>query len=228
MVTHKKVLILSDDLLFMDTLAKLLSEFEGFLVINMSVNNFIDSDVRELNVNLIILDYFKVEALKNGLHNKLLELQASTPVVSIEIKNTDNDQLVNLGFSYIIRYERPIYFPKLLNDILRLMNDFKLSKPTEVRVGPYLFNNSLKSLTAQGNILIKLTEMETKILDYLYKNNSKVVEKDILLTEVWGYNSQVMTHTLETHIYRLRKKMDLYFDGANLLIGESGGYRLQL
>jgi len=228
MIAQKNILILSDDLLFMDALAKLLSEFEGFFVINMPVNNFINSEVRQLNVNLIILDYFKLGSFKNGLYNKLFELPANTPVVSIEMENIDNNQLVNLGFSYFIRYERPIYFPKLLNDILRLMNDFKFSEPKAVRMGPYLFNNSLKNLTAEGNIFIKLTEMETKILDFLYKNNSRVVEKETLLSEVWGYNSQVMTHTLETHIYRLRKKMDLYFDGANLLIRESGGYRLQL
>ena len=70
--------------------------------------------------------------------------------------------------------------------------------------------------------------METKILNFLYESNGKLIRRDTLLTEVWGYKSEVMTHTLETHIYRLRKKISANCIGQNLLVSEFGGYRLDL
>ncbi len=73
---------------------------------------------------------------------------------------------------------------------------------------------------------IRLTEKETSILKYLYRAGSKVVGRDTLLAEVWGYNSGVTTHTLETHIYRLRQKIELDPSSAEILVTEAGGYRL--
>jgi DNA-binding response OmpR family regulator len=73
---------------------------------------------------------------------------------------------------------------------------------------------------------VRLTEKETAILKYLYRAGQKVVNRDTLLHEVWGYNSGVTTHTLETHIYRLRQKIEKEPARAELLITEGGGYKL--
>ena len=73
---------------------------------------------------------------------------------------------------------------------------------------------------------VRLTEKETAILKYLYRAEQKVITRDVLLEEVWGYNSGVTTHTLETHIYRLRQKIEKDPSNARLLVTESGGYKL--
>jgi DNA-binding response OmpR family regulator len=73
---------------------------------------------------------------------------------------------------------------------------------------------------------IRLTEKETAILKYLYRAGDRIVTRDVLLSEVWGYNSGVTTHTLETHIYRLRQKIERDPSHAELLITEAGGYKL--
>ena len=73
---------------------------------------------------------------------------------------------------------------------------------------------------------MRLTEKETAILKYLYRAGEKAVTRDILLNEVWGYNAGVTTHTLETHIYRLRQKIERDPAAASILVTESGGYRL--
>ena len=67
---------------------------------------------------------------------------------------------------------------------------------------------------------------ETAILKYLYRAGDKVVAREVLLDEVWGYNAGVATHTLETHIYRLRQKIEENSSEAKLLVSETGGYRL--
>ena len=73
---------------------------------------------------------------------------------------------------------------------------------------------------------IRLTEKETAILKFLYRSGDKPVSRDVLLDEVWGYNSGVTTHTLETHIYRLRQKIEEDPSNAQILVTEQGGYRL--
>jgi DNA-binding response OmpR family regulator len=92
------------------------------------------------------------------------------------------------------------------------------------RIGPYTFRPSAKVLV-EGQKRIRLTEKETNILKYLQRAGS-TVSRDVLLHEVWGYNPAVSTHTLETHIYRLRQKIEKDPSRAQLLITESGGYRL--
>jgi DNA-binding response OmpR family regulator len=103
----------------------------------------------------------------------------------------------------------------------------RISPPAPIRIGPYEFSPHDKALRREdANLRIKLTEKETAILAFLYRMGQRAVPRLELLTEVWGYNPSVTTHTLETHIYRLRRKMDADPAKASLLITEAGGYRL--
>ncbi len=95
------------------------------------------------------------------------------------------------------------------------------------RIGPYEFRPSAKMLTDAKLRKIRLTEKETNILKYLYRAGGKPVSREELLTEVWGYNAGVTTHTLETHVYRLRQKIEPDPAVAQILLTEAGGYRLQ-
>ena len=78
----------------------------------------------------------------------------------------------------------------------------------------------------EENKKIRLTDKETAILKFLLRAGDQVIGRDILLEKVWGYNSNVTTHTLETHIYRLRQKIERGHSNAQLLVTEPGGYRL--
>ncbi len=73
---------------------------------------------------------------------------------------------------------------------------------------------------------IDLTALETSILKYLYRSGANVVGRDILLEEVWGYSAGVTTHTLETHVYRLRQKIESDPFDPKILITKPGGYQL--
>ena len=81
-------------------------------------------------------------------------------------------------------------------------------------------------LEDDSNQKVRLTEKETSILKYLFRAGEKAVSRDVLLNEVWGYNAGVTTHTLETHIYRLRQKIEADPSSAEILVTEPGGYRL--
>ena len=73
---------------------------------------------------------------------------------------------------------------------------------------------------------MRLTEKETAILKYLYRAGDRIIGRDTLLNEVWGYNAGVTTHTLETHVYRLRQKIERDPAKAEILVTDAGGYRL--
>jgi DNA-binding response OmpR family regulator len=93
-------------------------------------------------------------------------------------------------------------------------------------IGPYMFRPSSKLLLTPKGGKVRLTEKETAILRYLYRAGQKSVSRETLLQEVWGYNSGVTTHTLETHIYRLRQKVEKDAAAPQILVTEAGGYKL--
>jgi len=96
-----------------------------------------------------------------------------------------------------------------------------------IRIGPYEFSPEDKALRhGDANLRIRLTEKEAAILAFLYRVGERAVPRQELLTEVWGYHPEVTTHTLETHIYRLRRKIEADPAKACLLITVAGGYRL--
>jgi DNA-binding response OmpR family regulator len=99
--------------------------------------------------------------------------------------------------------------------------------PEPIRIGPFEFSLEDKALRrCDANLRIRLTEKEAAILAFLHRMGERAVPRQELLTEVWGYHPEVTTHTLETHIYRLRRKIEADPAKASLLITEAGGYRL--
>lgn len=123
---------------------------------------------------------------------------------------------------------KPFKFSVLLARIRAHMRSHEASEDAVFRLGPYDFRPSMRLLIDPTQKKIRLTDKETSILRYLYRSGEKPVGREELLREVWGYNSNVTTHTLETHIYRLRQKIEPDAQSPKLLITETGGYRLQV
>jgi DNA-binding response OmpR family regulator len=97
----------------------------------------------------------------------------------------------------------------------------------ERAIGPYLFQPAAKLLREPArNRTVRLTEKEAAMLELLYRAGAEGLSRERLLAEVWGYSDAVTTHTLETHIYRLRRKIERDAGDARLLLTEPGGYRL--
>jgi DNA-binding response OmpR family regulator len=119
---------------------------------------------------------------------------------------------------------KPFRFSALLARLHGMNTHQAAGDDTAVRIGPYTFHPSAKLLQADGR-KVRLTEKETNILKFLHAS-AGTVPREILLHEVWGYGPAVATHTLETHIYRLRKKIEQDPGRAQILVTEGGGYRL--
>ena len=120
---------------------------------------------------------------------------------------------------------RPFRFSALLAKLHGLNTHQSAGDGQVVKIGPYTFHPSAKLLQSESR-KVRLTEKETSILRYLYRTGQRPVPRETLLQEVWGYNSGVTTHTVETHIYRLRQKMEKDAATPAILVTEAGGYKL--
>lgn len=124
---------------------------------------------------------------------------------------------------------KPFKVQALLKRVRAVIRHYEISEQANVNIGAYTFRpseNLLKKIT--NGHQIKLTQKEAAILKYLYRAGSVIVSRGTLLTEVWGYNTSVQTHTLETHVYRLRQKLEQDPIEPQNLVTEPGGYRLVL
>ena len=122
---------------------------------------------------------------------------------------------------------KPFRLPVLLARLRAQLRQHEQSEDVVFTIGPYTFRSSAKLLIhGETKKKIRLTEKETSILKYLYRSGSNVVDRETLLAEVWGYSAGVTTHTVETHMYRLRQKIESDPSDPKILMTKPGGYQL--
>jgi DNA-binding response OmpR family regulator len=122
--------------------------------------------------------------------------------------------------------ELPIRASVLIPRLRSLVRTFKVREDPWLTIGPYRLSQGTRVLEGPDGKPEKLTDKEADFLSFMHRARGEIVSRDVLLAEIWGYNAQVTTHTLETHIYRLRQKIEKDPANAELLITEPGGYRL--
>jgi len=121
---------------------------------------------------------------------------------------------------------KPFRVNELLARLQAQLRLFDTSEDAVFTIGPYTFRPAAKLLIGPNSKRIRLTAKEVDILKFLYRHANRVVTRQVLLDEVWGYNAGVTTHTLETHIYRLRQKIENDPTSCRMLMTAPGGYRL--
>ena len=226
MGNSRKILIIDDD----DELRELLSEqlslheeFDTMLAANASDGLKL---ARNGHVDLVLLDV-GLPDLDGREACKLLRRSGfKGPVVMLTGQASDADTILGLESGANDYVTKPFKLGVLLARIRAQLRQHEQSEDAVFTIGPYTFKPASKLLVDSGGGKIRLTEKETSILKYLYRAGERVVTRDVLLHEVWGYNAGVTTHTLETHIYRLRQKIEKDPSQAELLITETGGYKL--
>ena len=159
----------------------------------------------------------------------LREMGLRCPVLLLtEGEEIDGAALADIGANDLM--PKPVRIGVLLARLKAQIARFDRAEREDTRIGPYRFHPLARQLVAEqgpeGRRRIRLTEKEVAILDHLHSAEGEVVGREELLDEVWGYNEGVTTHTLETHIYRLRQKIEDDPSEARLLVTEPGGYRL--
>ncbi len=226
MSNTKKIHIIDDDDVLRDTLKEQFSFHDEFIVTDSSTATAGVKAVKADHADLVILDV-NLPDMDGREACKIMRRNGyKGPVIMLTGQSSDSDTILGLDSGANDYVTKPFRFAVLLARIRAHLRQHEHSEDAVFKVGPYTFKPSAKMLVREDNRKVRLTEKETAIIKFLLRSGEQIVSRDVLLHDVWGYNAGVTTHTLETHVYRLRQKIERDPSHAEILVTEGGGYKL--
>ncbi|NVK18670.1 MAG: response regulator transcription factor [Methylocystaceae bacterium] len=227
MSTEKRVLLVDDDDSLRQMLCEQLRLHEDFHVAEADGATSALETAKNETFDVVILDVGLPDMDGRDVCRLMRKQGVKCPIIMLTGADTDADTILGLDAGANDYITKPFRLGVLLARIRAHLRQHEQSEDAIFNVGPYSFQPAQKMLIeAETDRKIRLTDKETNIIKFLYRAEGKVVGRDILLDEVWGYNAGVTTHTLETHVYRLRQKIEKDPSNAQLLVTEPGGYKL--
>ena len=229
MASERSVLIVDDDQALRETLAEQLSVDSEFTAAAASCIAEADALLASpaARFDAILLDVKLPDGDGRDYCVRLRQQGHRMPIIMLTGSNAESDVVRGLESGANDYIAKPFRLAELLARLRAQLRSFENSEDAVFAIGPYMFRPAAKVLQdLAGSRRIRLTEKEAAILKFLYRAGANAVAREVLLNEVWGYNASVTTHTLETHIYRLRQKIEPDPANARLLVTEGGGYRL--
>jgi DNA-binding response OmpR family regulator len=225
MPTPKRVLLVDDDAMLRGSLAEQLAADGSYTVVEAGSCEEGRARAAEGLYEFMVLDIGLPDGDGRDLCRAFRDAGISGPIILLTAAGSDADTVQGLEAGANDYVTKPFRFAVLMARVHAHLRSHGHSEDAQYRIGPYTFRPSAKLLIGEAAKKIRLTEKETNILKFLHRSG-ETVPRETLLHEVWGYNPAVTTHTLETHIYRLRQKIETDPSRARLLVTESGGYRL--
>jgi DNA-binding response OmpR family regulator len=226
MATTRTILIVDDDTDLREALVEQLELHEEFEPTAAETGAKGAHAAKTEAPDLVLMDVGLPDTDGREVVRSLRKGGFKAPIIMLTGHDTDSDTILGLESGANDYIAKPFRFAVLLARIRAQLRQHEQSEDAVFAIGPYSFKPASKMLLDEKGSKIRLTEKETSILKFLYRAGERVVTRDVLLQEVWGYNSGVTTHTLETHIYRLRQKIEKDPSRAELLVTETGGYKL--
>jgi DNA-binding response OmpR family regulator len=226
MANARKILVVDDDPQLREALVEQLALQQEFDTETAETAQAALHSAKNGNIDLVLMDVGLPDMDGREAVRVLRKNGFKAPVIMLTGHDTESDTVLGLDAGANDYVAKPFRFAVLLARIRAQLRSHEASEDAVFAIGPYSFRPGAKLLVNERGAKVRLTEKETAILRYLYRSGQKPVVREQLLQEVWGYNSGVTTHTLETHIYRLRQKIETDPSNAVLLVTEGGGYKL--
>lgn len=227
MTSTRRILLVDDDPMLLQMLSEQLGSDAGFETVTADTAARAIDRARSQVFDVIILDTGLPDRDGRETCRALRDLGVKCPIIMLSGADTDADAILGLEAGANDYITKPFRLGVLLARLRAHIRQHERSDDAVFAIGPYGFRPGAKLLIdTRTRKKIRLTDKETAILKYLYRSGNRVITRDVLLNEVWGYNASVTTHTLETHVYRLRQKIEIDPSRARILVTEAGGYRL--
>jgi DNA-binding response OmpR family regulator len=183
----------------------------------------------EARFDSIILDISLPDGDGRDFCARIRKQGHTMPIIMLTGAADEGDVVSGLNAGANDYIAKPFRANELLARLQAQLRLFDTSEDAVFTIGKYTFRPAAKLLIGPDKgQRIRLTAKEVDILKYLYRHANQMVSRQVLLGEVWGYNAGVTTHTLETHVYRLRQKIESDPANCRLLMTAAGGYRLDL
>jgi DNA-binding response OmpR family regulator len=223
----KKILLVDDDSTLRQSLAEQLGRLEEFITEEAETGAAAVARGKEGQYDAVLLDVGLPDMDGREVCRLLRRRGFAAPIIMLTGADSDADTVLGLEAGANDYVAKPFRFNVLLARLRAQLRLYEQSEEAVFTIGPFTFRPSQKLLVEEAaRRKVHLTEKETAILKYLYRAAGQVVGREKLLGEVWGFNAAVTTHTLETHVYRLRQKIEKDPSRAEILVTEQGGYRL--
>jgi DNA-binding response OmpR family regulator len=227
MNASRKILIVDDDTALRQSLAEQLERDAEFTVVECDTATTALDAVRRERFDAMLLDVGLPDMDGRDLCRQIRDAGISAPIVMLTAADSEGDTVMGLDAGANDYVTKPFRLNVLLARLRAHLRQSDHRDDAVFAIGPYTFQPGAKLMTDQTKRKkVRLTEKETAILRYLYHAGDRAIGRATLLGEVWGYNAAVTTHTLETHVYRLRQKIERDPTNAEILVTEPGGYRL--
>jgi DNA-binding response OmpR family regulator len=226
MTQTRQILIVDDDADLRQALAEQLALHPEFTVTEAADAGAARRAIESAAPDIVIMDV-GLPDLDGREAVRLLRANGfKRPVIMLTARDSDADTVIGLESGANDYVSKPFRFAVLLARIRVQLRQHEASEDAEFQIGPYIFRPATKNLVDAKGSKMRLTEKEAAILRFLHRAERQPVPRETLLRDVWGYNANVTTHTLETHIYRLRQKIEDDPTDARLLVTDAGGYKL--
>jgi DNA-binding response OmpR family regulator len=229
MIGLKHILIVDDDRALRSTLAAALESSEAFRVTEAATGADAAARVlsRDTRFDVMLLDLALPDIDGAELCMQLRRSGVRMPIVMLTAAAREQDVVRGLDAGANDYVLKPLRLAELTARLRAQIRAYESSEDVVLVIGPYHFRPGTRALVNPvENMRVRLTEKEASVLKYLYRSGSQPVSRQQLLRDVWGYNAGASTHTVETHIYRLRRKIESNATAARILVNEGGGYRL--
>ncbi|MEJ8476309.1 response regulator transcription factor [Roseibium algae] len=225
-MTARTILIVDDDDDLREALVEQLALYDEFATVQANSAATGIALAKDDHIDLLLMDVGLPDIDGREAVKLLRKNGFKAPIIMLTGHDGDSDTILGLEAGANDYVTKPFKFAVLLARIRAHLRQHEQSEDATFSVGRFSFRPAGKIMQDDTGSKVRLTEKETSILKFLFRAGEKPVTRDVLLHEVWGYNSGVTTHTLETHIYRLRQKIERDPSNAELLVTEAGGYKL--
>jgi len=227
MTSGKRILIVDDDETLLEMLREQLQLHEEFITAEATTGAGALEQAKSDYFDIILLDVGLRDMDGREVCRLMRRNGVKSPIIMLTGADTDADTILGLDAGANDYIAKPFRLGVLLARLRAHIRQHERSDDAVFTIGPYTFQPSAKLLLDnETNKKVRLTDKEAAILKYLYRSGDRAAGREVLLDEVWGYNAGVTTHTLETHVYRLRQKIERDPSNACLLVTEPGGYKL--
>jgi len=223
----KKILLVDDDQALRGVLAEQIDRSGGLTSIQAGTAAEGLEQAKRTNCDAVLLDVGLPDMDGRELCKVMRRQEIRVPVIMLSAAASDADIILGLDAGANDYVTKPFRINVLLARLRAHLRQYERSVDAVMIIGPYEFHPAAKLLMEKGGKTIRLTAKEASILKYLFRADDRSVPRCVLLNEVWGYKVGVATHTVETHIHRLRQKIEKDRTSSAILITDRDGYRLQ-
>jgi two-component SAPR family response regulator len=223
-----EVLFFSKNAQLLSTFSSIFCDEDDFSFRSLSnIDKLYDLSKTQIN-RIILIDFSdEVDASRLIFYKKNIRFLSLPMIFILKNKNLKGD-FKKEGFTCFDVVVKPINVNELLSTIRTLLGNSALSSELPIFIRGNWFTPKKNIFENSLGVSVRLTEKETKIINFLYEGRGEEISKDIILRGVWGYKKTISTHTLETHIYRLRKKLATGLNEKDLILKSPKGYFLNL